>query len=189
VWRGKQAFEDALHGPAQADFHLRDAQQVHRAVAQPFQIDIVDANHFAAVDVDDLAVDQVLLQEEVVFVAIERVQRGGGAQFKRPGGRLHHLVRGHNLQALARLQHQARHAASVGAGGHGNIFEPAADVALRVGHRGAEHGGQADAGCRAGAHGKLSIARTGWRWRTATIEQRGRERDDYDPSCKRSPNG
>ena len=53
---------------------------------------------------------------------------------------------------VARLEHQARHLARIGAGGHGDVLEPPAQVPLRVGHRGAEQRGQADAGCGARLH-------------------------------------
>jgi hypothetical protein len=67
----KQAFEDALNCAAEADFDFRDAEEMDGAVAEPFEIDIVDANDFAAVDVYDLAVDEVLLKEEIIFVAAQ----------------------------------------------------------------------------------------------------------------------
>ena len=122
-------------------------------MAQPFKIDIVDADHFAAVDVDDLSVDQVLLEEEVIFVTAQGAEGGGGTQFKGAGGGFHDLVGGDDLEALTGFEDQAGNAAGFCPGGHGDVFETTADVALRVRHRGAEHGGQAYAGCGAGAHG------------------------------------
>jgi hypothetical protein len=126
----QQAFEDALDGAAQAYFDLGDAQQVHRAVAQPFQVHIVDADDFAAMNVDDLAVDQVLLQEEIVLVA---VKRAGGPMASAVRGcprGFHDLVGGNDLQSLAGLEHQAGDAPGFCSGGYGDIFEAAAHVAL-----------------------------------------------------------
>ena len=58
---GQQAFEHTAHGAPQPDFDLGHAQQVGSAVSQPFEVDVVHADYLAAVNVDDLAVDQVLL--------------------------------------------------------------------------------------------------------------------------------
>ena len=71
----QHAFEDPAKGPAQAHLDLGHAQQVRRALAHPLQVHIVDADHFAAVDIDDLPVDQVLLQVEVVALVLQRNQR------------------------------------------------------------------------------------------------------------------
>ena len=38
----------------------------------PLEIDIVDADHFAAMDIDNLAIDEVLLQIEVVPLVFQR---------------------------------------------------------------------------------------------------------------------
>ena len=56
---------------------------------------------------------------------------------------------------VAGLQHQPGHLARVRPGGHGNVFEPAAQVPLRIGHRGAEQRGQADPGCGARGESRL----------------------------------
>jgi len=79
---GQQALEYALDRAAQANLHLGDAQEMDRTVAEPFQIDVVDPDNFAAVDVDDLAVDEILLEEEVILIAIEWRQGRRGAQFQ-----------------------------------------------------------------------------------------------------------
>ena len=156
----QQPLERAAKGPAQADLDLDHAQQVSRALAHPLQIHVVDAHHLAAVNVDDLAVDQVLLQIEVIALIVERGQRLDGAQFQRAGGGLHHLVRGHNAQPVPGLQHQSGDLARIRAGGHGNVLEPAAQMALRVGHRSAEQRRQRDAGCGARGH-EESVSRRG----------------------------
>ena len=80
------AFENAAERAAHSDLDLGHAQQVDRSVAHPFQVDIVDADHLAAVDVDDLAVDEVLLQVEVVALVLERNQRPGERSSSVPAG-------------------------------------------------------------------------------------------------------
>jgi hypothetical protein len=134
----QQALEDAAEGAAQPHLDLGHAQQVSRALAHPLQIDVVDADHLAAVNVDDLAVDQVLLQVEVIALILQRNHGAGRAQLERAGGRLHHILRGHDAQAVAGLEHQAGHLARILAGGHGDVLEPPAQVALGIGHRSAE---------------------------------------------------
>ncbi len=166
---GQQALEDAAECAAQAHLDLGDAQQVSRALAHPLQIDVVDANHLAAVNVDDLAVDQVLAQVEVIALILQRRHGAGRAQLERSGGRLHHILRGHNAQAVAGFEHQSGHLAGILAGGHGDVLEPPAQVAVGVGHRGAEQRRQADAGCGAGAH-EVSVSLGG---RTAPVDASG----------------
>ena len=72
--------------------------------------------------------------------------RAGRTQLECAGRGLHHILRGHNAKSGARFQHQAGHFAGIGTGGDGNILEPPAQVALRVGHGRAEQCGQAHAG-------------------------------------------
>ena len=124
VARGSTPLKTRRKRPAQPDLNFGHAQQVSRAMAHPFQIDIVDADHLAAVNVDDLAVDQVLLQVDIVALVLERHEGTGGAQFQRAGRRLHHFLRGHDAQTGTRLEHQAGHLAGIRAGGHGDVFEP-----------------------------------------------------------------
>jgi hypothetical protein len=78
-WIPAGARQDALENPAkrspQPDFNFSHAQMVDRALVGPLQVHIVDADHFSAVDVDDLAVDQVPLQEEITAVVLEWSKR------------------------------------------------------------------------------------------------------------------
>src|SRR5580658_2858817 len=114
-----------------------------RAVTEPFEVNIVDSDNFAAMNIDDLAVDQILLQEEIILVAVQRPQCGGRPELERAGGGFHHLVGGNYLQALACFEHQTSNAAGISAGGYGDVLELAAHAALGVGDGGAEHGGEA----------------------------------------------
>jgi hypothetical protein len=67
-----------------------------------------------------------------------RSQRARRAQLERAGRGLHHLMGGNQRESGACLQHQPRHFAGLWARGHGNVFQAAAYVALRIGHRSAE---------------------------------------------------
>ena len=57
--RGRTPLKTRRNGAAQPNFDLGHAQVVGRTLVHPLQIDVVDADHLAAVDVDDLAVDEV----------------------------------------------------------------------------------------------------------------------------------
>ena len=62
----KQPPEDA----ADADVHFQHVQRVARPVVMDAQGDVVDAHHFAAVDVDDLLVEQVARDAQHVLVVV-----------------------------------------------------------------------------------------------------------------------
>ena len=117
-------------------------------------------------NVDNLAVHQVLLQVEVVTLLLQRNQLARRAQFKRARGRLHYFFRGHNKQPGARLQHQPSHFARIRSRCHSHILQPPPKMPLRIGHRRAEHRRQADAGCSAWLH-EVSVFPRGpvWTWR------------------------
>ena len=68
----QHAFEDPAEGSAQSYFDLGNAQQVSCAMAHPLQIHVVHADYLAAMNVDDLAVDEVLLQVEIVALILQR---------------------------------------------------------------------------------------------------------------------
>jgi len=148
----QHAFEDAAKRAAHAHFHFRHAQKVRGAVAHPLQIDVVDANHFSPVDVDDLAVDQVLLQVEIVALVLQGNHGTRRAEFQRSGGSLHHVLRGDDEKTVTRLQHQACNLARIRPRVHGYVFQPPAQVALRIRNRGAQQRRKAYAGCGARMH-------------------------------------
>ncbi len=154
IWvRGSTPLKIRRKRAAHAHFHFGNAQQVHRAVPHPLQLDIVHADHFPPVNVDDLAVDQVLLQVDVAAVLLHRNQRAGIAQLQRSGRRLHHLVRRDNAQSGARFEHQAGDFARVRPGGDRDVLQLAAQMPLGVGHRRAEQSRKTDAGGDARRHG------------------------------------
>jgi len=148
----QNTLENPAEGPTHAHFHLGHSQQVRRSPPLPFQVHIVHADHFPPMNVNDLAIHQVLLQVEEVTLFLERHQGASAAQFQRAGGRLHHILRGHNAQPGARLQHQPGHFAGVRTGGNGNVFEPPTQVPLRIGHRSAKQCSEAYTGCSAWLH-------------------------------------
>jgi hypothetical protein len=71
----QHAFEDPPKGSAQANFHFGHAQKMRCALAHPLQVHIVHADHFSSMNIDDLAVHQVLLQIEVVPLVLQRHHR------------------------------------------------------------------------------------------------------------------
>src|SRR5215472_8695517 len=127
-------------------------------MAHPLEFDVVNADDLAALDVDDLAVYEVLLQVEVVAIFLERLRRVGRAKLERARGGLHDLLRGDDVESAARFEDEAGDLARVGAGGDGDVLDAAAELALGVGHRGAEQGGETDTGCGARLRHEMSVA-------------------------------
>ena len=104
----------------------------------PLQIDVVDTNYFSAVDVDDLAVDEIALQKEIVALVLKGRNRLGRAQFQCAGRSFQYFLRRHNREAGSRPEYNSSNLAAVRPRGHHNIFELAAQLSMRVGHRRAE---------------------------------------------------
>ena len=70
------AVEQAPSGAREANVHLRDAQFRVAVGALLGQIDIVYANHFTAVGIDDLLIQQILSHGQPGFVGLVELQRG-----------------------------------------------------------------------------------------------------------------
>ena len=66
----QQPFKNPPERPAQTHLDLGHAQQVSRALAHPLQVHVVDPDHLAPVNVDDLAVHQVLGKIKVVALVL-----------------------------------------------------------------------------------------------------------------------
>ena len=137
-----RAAEQAAQGSAQADLNLCDAKLLPISVGLPAQIDIVDTNDFATVDIDDLTIEQVLAQEDEVLVALNRIQCGIGAEFQCAAGGPANLTGGDNLKTLPGFQDQTCDATGLFARANGDIFEAAPHAAAHVGDGRAEKGGQ-----------------------------------------------
>ena len=78
----QNAFKDPAKRAAQPDFDFSHAQVMGRSLAGPLQIYVVNADHFSAVDVDNLTVDEVPLQKQIAAFVLEGRNRLGGAQFQ-----------------------------------------------------------------------------------------------------------
>ena len=110
--RRDDPLQQAANRAGQADVHLRDAKLGVAVDALIGQIDIVDANDFAAVGVDDLLVEQVLLDGEPRFVGmIELECRFVGGEPQAARGHRGDLVEArHERPVLAAADQQARNA-------------------------------------------------------------------------------
>ena len=67
----QHAFEDPAKRAAQPNFDFGHAQMMGRPMIGPLQVHIVDADYFSAVDVDDLAVNEVTLEEKIAAFVLE----------------------------------------------------------------------------------------------------------------------
>jgi hypothetical protein len=62
---GGEALDEAAHSSAETDFDFGDAEvEVVVGSLFPTEMDVVDANDLAAVDVDDLLVEQITFEKD-----------------------------------------------------------------------------------------------------------------------------
>ena len=61
---GHDAFRQATDRAARADVHRDDVQQQVTVDRRRFELDVVDAHDLAAVDVDDLLIEEVALEQQ-----------------------------------------------------------------------------------------------------------------------------
>jgi hypothetical protein len=140
---GQEAVEDAAGGSAEADFDFGDAEVVAGVVAGgPAEVDVVDADDFAAVDVDDLAVEEVLAEEDEVFVALEGSEGGIGAELEGAGRGPADVVGGDDFRTAAGFDDETGDAAGFRAGFDGDVAEATAEATVQAGDGGAEQRGE-----------------------------------------------
>jgi len=141
----KNTFKDPAKRTTQPDLDLGHAQMMSRSMVGPLQINVVHANDLSAVDVDDLAVNEVALQKKEAAFVPEGRDGLGGAQFQCAGWSFQDFLRRHDGQAGAGLEHNARHPSAVRSRGHHNVFELAAQLSTRIGYGRPEKTGETDA--------------------------------------------
>ena len=88
---GNQAFEKAADGAARADVHGGELDGKLVVAEVLVKVNVVDADDFAAVDINDLLVEEITLQQQQTLGA------GKGGPFGGPGARLDDAVDGVNL--------------------------------------------------------------------------------------------
>ena len=140
---GHGAFEQAAYGASHADGYLGYPQPFAAVLGIPLQVNVVHAYDFPAVHVDDLPVEDVLLQEEQIFVAAQGLEEGILAQLDGSGRGLQYVFDGYEPGSLAGPEEETGNVSGGGPGGDGNIFEPTLDAALPVRDRRAEQEGKA----------------------------------------------
>ena len=106
------------------------------------RIDIVDTDDLAAMNIDDLAIEQILAEEDEIPVALKGTQRGFGTELEGAAGRPANVFGGDNLQAFTSLQHQTGDTTRVCASADSNILETPTHPPSRAGDRRAENSGQ-----------------------------------------------
>ena len=92
--RGHDALAQAADGAARADVDGDDVQRDVAVDRRRVELDVVDADDLAAVDVDDLLIEQIALEQQHAVRRVYLSQRdgvvagadGGAARFERDGG-------------------------------------------------------------------------------------------------------
>ena len=137
---GRQdALEDAAENAADADIDFEHVQGVAHAIELDAHGDVVDADHLAAVDVDDLLVQQVagdaqhvlvvMVGDEDFLAELDAFGQGDGAD----------LIEADGEPGVGAADQEAVDAGGVDQGHHGGVFDPADAAAFEVHHR---HGQQ-----------------------------------------------
>ena len=124
---GDEALEDAAHDAADADIDFEDGE----VTAAHFKSDIVDADDFAAVDIDDLLIQQVAADAEHVLIGVVGhhdfiVQADTG---ERDFG---DLAVAHGEPGAARAYQEAIHAGDIDQGDDCRIFDAPNEPPLQV---------------------------------------------------------
>ena len=140
IQRARQhALEDAAENAADADIDFQHVQGVAHAVVLDAHGDVVDADHLAAGDVDDLLVQQVAGDAQQVLVVVVGDQ-DFLAQFdafvQRNGV---YLIEADGQPGIGAAHQQAVDPRGVDQRHHGGVLDPADAAAFEVHHR---HGQQ-----------------------------------------------
>ncbi len=128
------ALEHAPNSPRQAHIHLGDAKLGVAVGALVRQFHVVHANHLAAVRIDDLLVEQVLLYRQPLFIRrIELEGRFIGREPHNPRGHgLNLVVASHDGTVFAARKQQARHAIGLLGWDDKHLLHPANQVPARI---------------------------------------------------------
>jgi hypothetical protein len=142
--RRDQPFRQPADRTTRPDVHRDDVQQQVAVDRRRLELDVVDADHLAAVDVDDLLVEEVALQQQHAVgrrkaVPVARL----GHRPHRRAGALDLVVRQHPL-AFSGLDDQERNAGWMILRGDGDLAHAAAHHARGVANGGSEQLGQRD---------------------------------------------
>jgi hypothetical protein len=147
---GRKSAKKAADGAADADVDGLDAQNGVRVTGFDcgidLKVDVVDADDFAAVNVDDLLIKEIALEEEQAFGAV------GGGPVRGIGGGVNVAVNGgdggegKNTGAGFGFDDEGSDAVAVFLRGEGDFANVASRRAGRVIHRGAEELGKRQRG-------------------------------------------
>ncbi len=142
--RRNDALEQAADSAGQANVNLREAQLGVAVDARVGELDVVDADDFAAVGVDDLLVEQVFLHGEPGFVGMVELERGFvGGELEAAGNDRVDLVEARDKRAVfAAADEQARDAVGLLVGDDEHFLDAADEISEGIVGLGAD-----DFGC------------------------------------------
>src|ERR1035438_2082307 len=137
---GRQyALEHAAQDAANADIDVHHVERIAHAIEQDAHGDVVDADHLAAGDIDDLLVEQVAGDAQKILVVMVR-DKDFLAELDAFGERNGvHLIEAYGEPGVGATHQEAVDAGGVDKGDHGGVLDPADAAAFEVHHR---HGQQ-----------------------------------------------
>ena len=135
------SLEQAAHGAFYSHIHLGDAHLDVSVGALLGEVNIVDADDFAAIGVDDLLVEEVFADSQPGLIGVEELEGGlvGGEVHAAGSDRCDLVVTGDNRAILAATQQQTGDAIGLVGGLDEHLFDAADEVAGRIEGLGAEN--------------------------------------------------
>ena len=137
--RRQNALQDAAEDAADADIDFEHVEGVAHAIVLDRHGDVVDADHFAAGDIDDLLIQKVagdaqevlivVVGDEDLLAELDAFGEGDGAN----------LIEADGEPGIGAADQEAVDAGGVDDGDHGGVLDPADAAAFEVDHR---HGQQ-----------------------------------------------
>src|SRR5579875_710809 len=120
---------------AQPHFYFPHAQVLLLIMGKPLQVYIIHAHDFASVDVNNLAVEQVLTQKQEGPICWDRLPFRIFTELQDSARRLTDLCCGDQPVAVSCFQHQSNHTSCLCTGANCNVLEPTAYLPAHVRYR------------------------------------------------------
>ena len=135
------SLKQAAHGAFHAHIHLGDAHLDVAVGALLGEVNIVDADHFSAIGVDDLLVEEIFADCQPGLIGVEEFEGGlvGGEVHAARSDRCDLIVAGDDRAVLAATQQQTGDAVGLVGRLDEHLFDAADEVAGRIEGLGAEN--------------------------------------------------
>jgi hypothetical protein len=153
------AFEKTAQGAAHTDLYLGDDQAgVGAFCLTPAEVDVIDADNLAAMNVNDLLVDDIFPQQQVILEGFQGLERRTVDEDKRTAGVGPDMLDIDETSSQPGFEHEACHLPGICACAYGNVGKRPAQVAALVPHRRTLQQGETGFGQSVGMHGGVTVS-------------------------------